>query len=384
MPDSTHALITQSEDLQALCQQLAPSPWLAIDTEFLRENTYEPQLCLLQIAGLGADGLIAAAIDPLALEDLSPLFAFLNQPQRVKIFHAGEQDLALIYQLSGGIPTPLFDTQIAASLAGFPAQVGYANLIAELLDVQLDKQLTRTNWTRRPLNAAELRYAIDDVFYLGQAYEILRERLVAQNRLSWLDNEFSKLADINRYIAQPERAWLRVKGGNRLRPIQQAALEQLAQWREHEAIKQNKPRGWIIKDNELLDLARIRPKQLDGLQRLQGFGENKQQRYGKKLLELIANAPAQPKLEQHRPTQLTAEEYAVADILISVLRLQSQQHGIAASTLGNRKELEKLVRGERNTPLLTTWRRAAAGEAILAVLDGAKTMQIEGGQLNIT
>lgn len=383
MPDSNAWLITHAADLHALCQQLAPSPWLAIDTEFLRENTYEPQLCLLQIAGLGADGLVTAAVDPLALEDLTPLFEFMNEPQRVKIFHAGEQDLALIYQLSGSIPTPLFDTQIAASLAGFPAQTGYANLISELLDVQLDKQLSRTNWTRRPLSAAELRYAIDDVFYLGQAYEILRDQLMAQERLEWLDHEFNKLADTNRYTAQPARAWLRIKGGNRLRPAQQAALEQLAQWREEEAIAQNKPRGWIIKDVELLDLARIRPKQLTDLQRLQGFAENKVQRYGKTLLQLIANAPAQPVLSQPRRKPLTPEEDAVVDVLMAVLRLQSQHCGIAASTLGNRKELEKILQGERNTPLLTTWRRAAAGDAILAMLDGDKTAQVNAGQLVI-
>jgi len=278
--------IDTPEGLSALCDRLRHSPWLALDTEFMREKTYYPQLCLLQVS----NGEVAAGIDPLAIDDLSPIRDLLFEPDTVKVFHAGHQDLELFQQLWQELPAPLFDTQPAAELAGLDNQMGYARLVEALLDHPLDKGHTRTDWSRRPLKPEQLRYALDDVIYLGQVYLRLLDRLGDKRNDERLLAAFDRMADPATYITEPEDAWKRLKARKYLRGPQLAVLKKLAAWRESEAMKADKPRGWILSNEALFELAKTRPRGMARLWKIPGLQPGVVKRRGQLLLQLIAEA----------------------------------------------------------------------------------------------
>ena len=278
--------IDTPEGLSALCDRLRHSPWLALDTEFMREKTYYPQLCLLQVS----NGEVAASIDPLAIDDLRPFRDLLFEPQTVKVFHAGHQDLELFQQLWQELPAPLFDTQPAAELAGLDNQMGYARLVEALLDHQLDKGHTRTDWSRRPLQPEQLRYALDDVIYLGQVYLRLLDKLGDKCNDERLLATFARMADPATYITEPEDAWKRLKARKYLRGPPLTVLKKLAAWRESEAVKADKPRGWILSNEALFELAKTRPRGMARLWKIPGLQPGVVKRRGQLLLQLIAEA----------------------------------------------------------------------------------------------
>src|SRR5579884_1867233 len=262
-----HPLITKSDDLKALVDRLSAHPFIAVDTEFMRENTYWPDLCLIQVASIDE----AAAIDPKADIDLKPLLdLFVKNEQVLKVFHAGGQDLEIIHNLTGKVPHPLFDTQIEAMALGHGEQIGYSNLIESLLGHSLDKGARFTDWARRPLDKRQIDYAIGDVTHLATLFPKMLERLRRTGRGAWLDEEMERLADPSNYENDPNEAWKRVRISGR-KPEVLGRLKAIAAWRELEARAKNLPRGRIMKDETLADVAAHPPSNQEGLARVRGL-----------------------------------------------------------------------------------------------------------------
>lgn len=373
--------IDSREDLAEFCRSLRGSRWIAVDTEFVRDKTYFPRFCLLQIANLEQ----AACIDPFEVDDLGPVMELLFAPEITKVFHAARQDLEIFLHRFGAIPGPIFDTQIAAPLIGLPEQTSYASLICALLGVPLNKDHTRTDWTRRPLSSGQIAYAANDVIYLAAAYQEIRERLDALGRTDWLLADFAALLDPAQYATAPETAWQRISGAHRLQPEQFALLVELAAWRETTARKADLPRHWIVRDEVLLDLARHRPASAEALRSLRGIEPRTLHRYGPALLEVIRRAqgrkitpPGSP-----RPERRTPETEALIDALSAVVRLRCHEHTIHPGIVATRKDLEDALANPKDARILHGWRQSLVGNDILDLLQGKKRLRIAGGTLRI-
>ena len=378
----TALYIDTTDQLAALCERLQRHDWLTLDTEFLREKTYRPRLCLLQVA----NPEVIACIDPLALDDLSPLLEVLYDSGITKVLHAAHQDLEIFFEMRGSLPAPVFDTQVAATLLGHGDQIGYGNLVKAELGVELDKAHARTDWCHRPLDDAQLDYAADDVRYLRDIYLNQRRQLAELGREQWLQADFNELIDPARYSNPPEAAWLRVKGSNRLRGVQLAVLQALAAWRAEQAQQNNRPRRWILKDEVLLDLAKQMPADEARLRRIRGLEDGSVQRHGANLLKLIAAARQLPK--EQWPTlkegqRLPPEQEPLVDVLMALLRERCQQQRISPSAVAGRRELEQLVLGETDIPLLHGWRAVIAGQSLQALLQGKLALLVEDGRLGV-
>lgn len=284
-------LVEDTSSLLELCGQLQDCTWLAVDTEFERVNTYYPELCLVQVAGNG----IVAVIDPLAISNLEPFYALLYDTSITKVFHAARQDFELFFHIKGELPAPLFDTQVAASLRGYDQQTSYASLVRDVLDVDLPKTQTRTDWKRRPLSRKQLEYAADDVIYLGQLYELLRAKLVESDQLSLLEEQCRLLNRAELYEPDPESMWkkIRIREAQKFRGQSLAVFKQLAAWREITARRENRPRKWIIKDHALVAIARELPADRESFSRLDGINEKILRRYGNELLAISGSVSGQ-------------------------------------------------------------------------------------------
>lgn len=375
----TAAFIDTEDQLNRFCADIAEATWLAIDTEFIREKTYYPQWCLLQVAA--PDGQIAC-IDTLAIKNLQPIMDLLFDPTITVILHAASQDMELFYHHSGRLPAPLFDTQIAAGLAGHGDQIGYGNLVQAALGISLEKGHARCDWSRRPLATDELRYAADDVRHLGALYEKLCANLEKRGRLHWLDAEFSSYSSPERYAPNPERAWKRLRGLNRLKPVQQQLGAKLASWRETEAMRANRPRKWIIGDETLIDIARRPPRDLADLAKLRDLGQNRVEKYGQTLLQIAqdtANLPNEALITRER--RLAPTQEPLVDVLMAVLRERARENDLSVAALGKRADLEAIIAGQEDVALLKGWRLAAAGETLLSVLQNKTAVSIRDGRL---
>jgi ribonuclease D len=378
--DTEFELIERPQDLQALCARLSDQAWLALDTEFIRERSYRPQLCLIQIATPDE----VAVIDPLRLDSLDCLLDRLYDPGTTKVLHSASQDLEIFFMLRGSLPSPVFDTQIAAAVLGHGEQVGYGALVKSLLGRELHKGHARTDWARRPLERDQLAYAADDVRYLAELYPRLREMLERRGRLQWLTEDFQALAEPERYQADPKEQWRRIKGANRLRGVQLAVLQTLAAWREETAIAEDKPRRWIVKDEALLELARQMPRDGQRLRRIRGLGD-----VGRRedtLLRLIAEARDRPEQDWPRPAagpRLEPEQEAVLDALAALVRLRGADNEVTASTIATRRDLERLLLEDPDAPLRHGWRHEIAGRDALDFLEGRAVLRVEGGRLRL-
>ena len=372
--------IDTPEQLAAFAEAMGSARWLAVDTEFIRERTYFPRLCLIQVASEE----IAACIDPLKIGDLGPLKELLLDPGITKVFHAARQDLEIFLHIWGELPTPIFDTQPAAALLGIGDQVGYGNLIQQVLGVNLAKDHSRTDWSHRPLQKAQLRYALDDVIYLGQAYRKMHRQLEEQGRLEWLEAEFQYLTDPATYALEPMTMWQRVKGRQHLKGVRLAILQQLTAWREEQALARDLPRRWILKDDVLLELARRAPGNLSELTRIRGLESSFVRNNGEALLERIRAARQLPReqwpAEKPRPEKLSATEEATVDILTGALRLIADDAGLSPQVIASRKDLAALLRNEPQARLLQGWRRKLAGEPLRQLLSGEHRITLREGK----
>ena len=373
--------VDDPQDLVKLCEQLADSEWLALDTEFIREKTYYPKLCLLQVS----NGEVSACIDPLALDNLQPLLDVLYDGRILKVLHAARQDLEIFLHDYQRIPMPVFDTQPAAALLGHGDQIGYANLVKQLLDVELPKDQSRTDWSRRPLDQQQLRYALDDVIYLGRLYLHMRGHLFDRERLQWLASDFATLADPQTYYPNPESTWQRTKGKQMLRGKQLAVLQQIAAWRERQARTRDLPRRWILKDDVMIELSRRMPRDVNGLSKIRGLEPGQIRREGDTLLELITKGADMPREQwpndKGRAKPLSASQEAMVDYLSTGLRLIAEQHQLSPLAIASRKELEKLVRGETDCILHEGWRQSLAGQTLKALLRGEQQLAVRDGKL---
>lgn len=356
--------VAGSAPLAAALAGLGPGA-VAVDTEFVRERTYFPQLCLVQLA---AGGRILLA-DALALEDPAPLAALLADRGREKLLHAARQDIEALLPVTGAPFGPVFDTQTAAALLGHPAQVGYADLVRELLGVQLAKGHARTDWSRRPLSSEQLAYAADDVRYLPELAARLRERLAAAGRDAWMAEEAAGLGDIGLYRVDPPQAWRRLKGIERLDRAALAALRALARWREERAIEKDLPRAWVLPDAALFELATARPRTREEFGWIASIPRGTAARAAGEILEAIRaappadDAPAPDDTARPGPSQVRRMK-----ALQQRLQAIAASLGIQPEVLATRRELVALVRGERELPVLSGWRRAVVGELLLAEL----------------
>ena len=364
-PSEHVAIIADPAALAAFVTRMMNRDWIAVDTEFLRERTYYPRLCLIQIG----DGAEIGLIDPLAIERLEPLAELFAEPAVIKVFHSAEQDLEVLHQRFGGVPAPLFDTQIAAALLGYDDQMGYARLVQALLDVTLSKAHTRTDWSRRPLPVGALDYAADDVRYLAQAYEMLRDRLLERGRLAWLDQECHRLADPARFAVDPGRAWRRLRGWHRLDASAQQVLAELAAWREQTAIASDRPRRWVLPDDALTDVARRQPCDARALGALDALPARTAERHGDALLACVARGLAHPPatLATH-PAPPDPQTKRRIKIGMQRLAERADAENIAAALLASRQDIAALVAGERDRRLLTGWRARIAGDAVLEAI----------------
>ena len=372
--------IDSAPELARFCLQLAGADWMALDTEFLREKTYYPKLCLLQIATPDS----VACIDPLALDDLDPILDLVFDAGITKVMHSARQDMEIFYHLRGAAPDSVFDTQIAALLLGYPDQIGYGNLVREVLDVNLEKLHTRADWSLRPLTRDQVDYAADDVIYLVDVYRNLHARLAERGRLEWLDEDFARLSSDALYSNPPEDAWLRVKGSNRLKGAALAVLQSLAGWRESLAQQRDRPRGWILKDDALVEIARHRPASMAELGRIRGLQDAFIRNNGEQMISLIAAAGKQPPVpvpDTGSRLRMAPEQDALIDVMSAVVRISGIEHALNPAVLASRKQLERLVSGDADVDVMHGWRRKLVGERLQALLSGELSLSVRDGKL---
>jgi ribonuclease D len=382
-----HPLITDSESLKSLCDRLSQHPFVAVDTEFMRENSYWPELCLIQVGNTEE----AAAIDPKAEGlDMTPLLdLFVDNEDVLKVFHAGGQDIEIIYNLTGRTPHPLFDTQIAAMALGLGEQVGYSNLVESLLGNSLDKGARFTDWARRPLDKRQIDYAIGDVTYLATLFPKMLERLRRTSRGEWLDEEMERIADPSNYENDPEAAWKRVRVSSRKADVL-GRLKALAAWRELEARGKNLPRGRIMKDETLADVASHPPASQEALARVRGLspawaGND----IGGRLMAALAKARPLPTDEmpgrEDRGPGLGKEGALVADLLKLLLKIRAREGNVAARLIARSEELELLAAGRREgLSILKGWRFDEFGRDALDLVEGRLAFAVRGGKLVMT
>ena len=376
-------LITSTDALAAACARLAAHPFVTVDTEFLRETTYYPKLCLIQMAG--PDPADAFLVDPLA-EGLSldPFLALMANPAVTKVFHSARQDLEIVWNIGQIVPAPLFDTQIAAMVCGYGDSVSYEQLVNDLAKARVDKSSRFTDWSRRPLTDAQLTYALSDVTYLVTVYQELLQQLEKSGRVAWLSEEMAVLSAPETYQADPENAWRRLIGRLR-KPKEVAVLMEIASWREREAQSRDVPRGRILKDDALVDLAVSAPRTVEALGRLRSIPNGfERSRTGADILEAVerglARDPATvPALERSRGRGSAG---AVVELLKVLLKAVAEEEGVAPKIVATVDELEAIAESDTaNVPSLKGWRRELFGEKALALKNGRLSLILDRGRV---
>jgi ribonuclease D len=380
----THpAMIEDQAALVAFCERARSADFLTVDTEFVREKTYYPLLCLVQVATAEE----AVAIDPLAeAMDLAPLFALMTETDMPKVFHAAGQDLEIFANLAGALPSPLFDTQIAAMVCGFGEQVGYERLARALAGAELDKTARYTDWSRRPLTETQIDYALGDVTHLRTVFVELTDRLTRENRVGWVQEEMAAVADLKRYQTDVRDAWRRLKPRGD-KPQFLNVLVAVAAWREREAQRRDVPRNRIIRDDTVMEIAASAPKNAGDLGQVRGYSENAARgKQGTAILEAVQEGLAQPrdaapKLKKRKPLSDAAAQGAA--LLRVLLKSRAENADVAQRIVANAEELEQLAeRGAgADVPALSGWRRDLFGEAALELLAGRLYIGFEDGKV---
>lgn len=378
-------LVATTESLAQLCQALAADRFITVDTEFMRETTYWPDLCLIQVAGDTIQGLI----DPMAPGiDLTPFFDLMNNPAVLKVFHAARQDIEIMVHKAGIVPHPVFDTQIAAMVCGFGDQVGYEAIVRKLARAQVDKSSRFTDWSRRPLSDKQLAYALADVTHLRVVYLALQSELDRTGREHWLREEMDILTNPATYRTEPEDAWRRIK--LRLRSKKQlAVLMEVAAWREREAREKNVPRSRILKDDALVEIATQMPQSREALGQLRalprGMGNS---RSGEVLLRAVADGLARdpkslPHLEDERG-EMSETAQAASEVLKLALKVVCQQEGIAPRLVASTSDIDALAESDSaDIHLMDGWRRELFGNLALAIKRGEAVIGFDGGKVRV-
>jgi len=367
-PTNDPLYIDTSEALIELCAELRKRPYIAIDTEFLRERTYRPELCLVQIK----HEELLACIDTIAITEMDSLVELLTDERVVKVFHAASQDLEIFYMLCKAVPKPIFDTQIAAPLLGYNEQIGYGNLVNEHLNIELAKSHTRADWTRRPLPKNQINYALDDVIYLEQLYVDMKAQLDKLGRTPWLQPEFAEWEKPEKYDQPAGERWKKVRNIQRYKGPVLAVIQALAAWREIKAREQNLPRNWLLKDDVLLTLAQQAPDSDKELGHIRSLDRKTRERFGAELLKIIAEAkttqpePLPPFVKKQK---LNPANLARMQLLNAWVHQRANELNIAPGLLVPQKMLEKMVTGDGRSAL-RGWRDPLLGAELASLLEG--------------
>ena len=375
--------ITDNKELNEIVDQFQNAPFLAVDTEFMRERTYYPQLCLLQIS----DGAIAVAIDPLAKGlDLSPLWTLMRNKKIVKVFHAGQQDMEIFLHQMGQLPAPIYDTQLAAMVCGLGDQVGYDKLVKALLDDEIDKTSRFTDWSKRPLSSRQIAYALDDVIYLAQLYPLMKKRIADDGRTDWLDEEYAKLNDPATYVTAPKDAWQRLKIRN-MRPPALRRLMHLAAWRETEAQQRDLPRNRVLRDETLIDLAGSNPKNLAIFSTIRNFPGGKDGKLAPPILKILRKVAIMPDSDLPAPIPHTPAKkppVAIMEMLRVLLKHVAEEKNIAPRLIASADDLERLA-SDDDAPIraLTGWRREVFGATALRLKNGEIALAVKNSQIRL-
>jgi len=378
------SLIADSESLARFCQRLAGAPYVTVDTEFIRDNTYWPQLCLVQIAGPED----AAAIDAQAPRiDLGPVLHIMGDTRTLKVFHAARQDVEIFYHLAGAVPGPLFDTQVAAMVCGFGEQVSFETLAQRLVGIEIDKSSRFTDWSHRPLTDRQIRYALADVVHLRPVYERLQQQLAATGRAGWLTEEMAILTDPATYRGDPGEAWRRfkVKAG---KPRFLGVLKELAAWREEEAQRRDLPRNRLIRDESLLEIAAHTPRSVEELARTRGLSRGVAEgKLGQGLLAAVERALAIPESQWPRPEpkpELPPGLGPVVELLRVLLKARCEAAGVAQKLVASAADLELIAADDRaDVPALSGWRRELFGADALALKHGELALTARGRRISV-
>jgi len=370
-------MIETTAALEEACAKLAQSDFITIDTEFLRETTFWPELCLIQMASPDLEVLV----DPLAKGlDLKPFFALMANPAVTKVFHAARQDIEIVYHLGNLVPHPIFDTQVAAMVCGFGDSVSYDQLVSRIKGVQIDKSSRFTDWSRRPLSDKQLEYALADVTHLRDVYLSLKAELQREGRALWLTEEMAILESPETYDLHPDDAWIRLKARLR-KPTELAVLKFVAAWREREARNRNVPRSRVLKDDAIYEIAQQQPKDAEALSRLRTIPKGwERSASGTAIIEAVNAALALPKTDMpHPPKHVHVPEgtAAAVELLKVLLKLISDREGVAAKIIANTDDLEKIAsEGEKaEVAALSGWRRDLFGDTALKLIDGGVALR---------
>jgi ribonuclease D len=384
-PQKDIPLITTTDALARFCDGLTAERYITVDTEFLRETTYYPKLCLIQIAG-SAD---AALIDPLAKGlDLAPFFALMADTRVLKVFHAARQDVEILINMTDAVPTPIFDTQIAAMVCGFGDQVGYEAIVRKLAGAQIDKSSQFTDWSRRPLTHKQMAYALSDVTHLRTVYEKLMAQIERESRSDWLEGELEDLANPASYRVDPEQSWRRIKARIQNKK-QQAALMAVAAWRERQAQEKDVPRGRILKDDAVGEIAIQVPQTRDALLQLRLLPRGSADSViGKGILEAVAQGlardPATIPSPKGRGDEMSSSQEAAAEILKLALKIVSERDGIAPKLIASSADIDAIaIDDNANVPALQGWRRDIFGDVALDLKHGRAAITMDKGRVQI-
>ncbi len=374
--------ITTANAFAEFCTHLLSQSWIAVDTEFTRENSYFPRLCLLQIASDRHIGLI----DPFAVTELEPLRPVLDSITITKVFHAGTQDLEILYRLFGTATQQVFDTQIAATLLGLGNQISYARLVQELLGTRLHKTQTRTDWSRRPLSRAQLEYAADDVRFLYRLYPVISDALADKGRSEWLKSDLVRLSDPASFNLDPEQLWRKVKGHQRLSASSLAVLKKLAIWRDRVAREADRPRKHILRDDLLIEIARQKPRSIDALRSAHLVsGQPAKQRY-EEIVDAVNSAlalpPEQwPSLPKYK--HLSKQQELLVDALMTVMKWAAHRHDISSDIVGTRKDLQKMLADDTSAELWHGWRYEYIGRHVRRFFEGRARLTSRDGRIEL-
>ena len=378
-------LITTTNSLSELCNKLKESEYVTVDTEFIREKTYWPDLCLIQVA----DNKNAAVVDVLSPNiNIEPLLNIMHDPKILKVFHAARQDLEIFFKLTNRLPQPLFDTQIAAMVCGFGDSVGYDTLVNKITGKIIDKSSRFTDWSLRPLTQKQIDYALGDVTHLRLVYENLNQHLLEGERSEWLREEVEKLNDTSIYQTSPPDAWKRIKSRN-TNPRFLGVLKELASWREKEAQKKNIPRNHVIKDEALVEIAHSTPNSLKNLTRIRGLGQRTAEGYvGQSLLKAVEvgeNIPSNQCPQVPRRPSIPKNIGPITDYLKVLLKMKCDEHGIAQKLIANSADIEKLAAfgSKAGIAAISGWRKDLFGEDAINLIEGRSTIIIEEQKLRL-